>query len=104
VLAEAEGALVCAVTLFEAIDVYGRQGFDPARLREQFERLGMIMTPFGAEEAMIACMLPRQVGRRDLSLGDRCCLGLAVAQQRPVLTAARDWSELDLPIDIRLIR
>ncbi len=104
VLAEADGALVCAVNLFEVLDVYGRQRPDPARVRVQLERLGMVFVPFSEADAMIAVTLPRKIGKRGLSLADRCCLAFAIARRLPVLTGDRDWVKLDLPIEVRLIR
>ena len=41
---------------------------------------------------------------KGLSLGDRACLALASLTGRIVVTADRVWPELDLGIDIRLIR
>ncbi len=104
VLAEADGALVCAVNLFEIIDVAARQGYDRASTREQLERLGIVFAPFDHAEATIAPTLPRKIGKRGLSLADRCCLAFAIARGLPVLTGDRDWAKLDLPIEVRLIR
>ena len=42
--------------------------------------------------------------RRGLSLGDRACLALARRLDVPVLTADRSWADLDIGVEIRLIR
>lgn len=67
-------------------------------------RLPIAYIDHGREDARRAAELrpaTRALGR---SLGDRVCLALAQRQGTPVLTAERKWAELDLGIDIRLIR
>ncbi|WP_051758091.1 hypothetical protein [Prauserella rugosa] len=39
-----------------------------------------------------------------LSLGDRACLALAQRLDRPALTADQAWKNLDLAVDVQLIR
>lgn len=39
-----------------------------------------------------------------LSLGDRACLALAQREHLPVLTADRIWQNLDVGVEIRVIR
>ena len=39
-----------------------------------------------------------------LSLGDRCCLATAMAEDLPVLTADREWARFGDVLDVRLIR
>ena len=41
---------------------------------------------------------------RGLSLGDRACLALAEREGLPVLTADRAWADLDIEVEVRLIR
>lgn len=41
---------------------------------------------------------------RGLSLGDRACLALALSLDLPALTAEHKWADLDIGVDIRLIR
>lgn len=43
-------------------------------------------------------------GRRGLSLGDRLCLALAQRLDIPVITADRAWADIDLPVEVTLIR
>lgn len=42
--------------------------------------------------------------RRNLSLGDRLCIGLARARGLPVLTGERRWKDLDLGVNVVLFR
>lgn len=64
----------------------------------------MRVAPFTERLAMIAGLLITRTCHLGLSLGDRACLALAVDMRLPVLTADRVWADLDLGIDIRLIR
>lgn len=57
-----------------------------------------------ALHAAIAASLRPTTKHLGLSYGDRACLGLAMQQQRPILTADRVWSELNLGIEIQVIR
>jgi PIN domain nuclease of toxin-antitoxin system len=103
-LAEVDRALVCTVNLLETLDKARRKNHEPAQVREQLERLGVMFAPFEEADAMISSALPRKIGTRGLSLADRCCLAFAIARKLPVLTGDRDWVKLDLPIEVRLIR
>ncbi len=74
-------------------------------LREDMEALGLLIVPFGFEDAERAAALWSKTTQAGLSLGDRACLALASRLSLPVLTADRAWSSLqDLDISVRVIR
>ena len=56
-----------------------------------------------AHAAEVALLRP-ETRHRGISFGDRACLGLARVTMLPVLTADTKWAELDIGVDIRLIR
>ena len=59
---------------------------------------------FDAPLGLRAGLMRRATRARGLSLGDRACLALAESLSLPVLTADRAWADLDLGIEVVLIR
>ena len=59
---------------------------------------------FTREQAEIAAALRPLTRHLGLSLGDRCCLALAINLDGPVYTADRIWLQLNVPIQVRFIR
>ncbi|MYE81074.1 MAG: type II toxin-antitoxin system VapC family toxin [Gammaproteobacteria bacterium] len=66
--------------------------------------LDLAIRPFDESLAVAAGLLRRSTRRRGLSLGDRACLALALRERAPVLTADRAWTELELDVEVELIR
>jgi PIN domain nuclease of toxin-antitoxin system len=65
---------------------------------------GITIEPLTAADAELAGALRETRGGRALSLGDRCCLALALREtQSEVLTVDRGEA-LDLPLTVRLLR
>jgi PIN domain nuclease of toxin-antitoxin system len=67
-------------------------------------RLGARILPFEQGDVVPAAHLRAASRSAGLSLGDRACLALAERLAVPTLTADRAWAELNLDIEIRLIR
>ncbi|RVT84440.1 PIN domain-containing protein [Rhodobacteraceae bacterium CCMM004] len=75
---------------------------------EELDRLARLLgprsVPFSAEMAIEAGALRKSTRHLGLSLGDRCCLALAARLGAPVLTADRAWADLDLGVEIEVVR
>jgi len=63
-----------------------------------------VVVDFDTELAWRTGLLRPATRAFGLSLGDRACLALGQREQLPVFTADRRWAELDVGVDIKLIR
>ena len=77
-------------------------GFESAKAA--LRGLHLRVVPFDEEQAVIAAGLRPLTRTLGLSLGDRCCLALGLAEEVPVLTTDRQWSKLPSGIQVRVIR
>lgn len=102
---ELAGSALSAVNLAEVVGTLVDAGVPSRSLRSLLKAAGVQIEPLTEPDAELAGALRAVDGGRRLSLGDRCCLALALRQRSAVvLTADRAWAELDLPVTVRLIR
>ncbi len=77
---------------------------DVCGMLEDLKALGLQVEPFTAEDGETAGRLWTQTRQVGLSLGDRACLSLGLRLKVPVLTADRAWKNLNLSLDVQVIR
>lgn len=99
-----DDARISAVNLAEVVTRLVDRGAPPEAAVAAAARLRLTVVPFDEAAAYRTGALRAGTRRLGLSLGDRACLALAEAAGLPVLTADRGWAELDLDVEVVLIR
>ena len=99
-----DGGMVSAVNWAEVVQKSLLRLANVSGMQEEFSEVGVAFEPFTSSQAEIAAHLWEKTRRQGLSLADRACLALAMERKAPVLTADRAWSELDLAVEIQLVR
>lgn len=97
-------AIISAVNLSEVLAkaADSNEGFEAAR--SALAGLPLRVVAFDKQQAQLAAGLRPLTRSLGLSLGDRCCLALGLAEESPVLTTDRNWSQLPAGMQIRVIR
>jgi len=98
------GAGISAVNLSEVAAKLAEQGMPWESIRPALDDLGLEVHAFDIESAYQTGALREPTRSLGLSLGDRACLALGQQLTASVLTTDRNWREVDLGIEIRVIR
>jgi len=96
--------VMSSVNFAEVVTKLAVHRMAPEEIENAIADYPMTVVPFTQRLAMMAGLLVARTRHRGLSLADRACLALAMELGLPVVTADRAWADLDLGIDIRLIR
>lgn len=97
-------ALISAVNWSEVADRTLSIGLGIGGLREDLEDLGLRVAGFDAVHAELAAVLREPTRDAGLSLADRACLALAGDLGAPAVTADHTWADLEVGIEVELIR
>ena len=97
-------ASISAANYSEVIAKLVDTGLDDAEAIGILEALPITVHALDAAQAQRAGLLRRQTREHGLSPGDRTCLALAASLGLPAMTADRAWMDLDLDMEIVVIR
>lgn len=97
-------AVISSVNLSEVIARLADAGRSRTEISEFLEALELEVASFDTEMAYRAGMLRPLTRHLGLSLGDRTCLALGEFLRLPVMTADRAWGELDIEIEVQIVR
>ncbi len=97
-------AIMSTVNASEVVARYIDRGVPDAEATLTFLEFDLPTRTFDTAQALDAGILRRATRARGLSLGDRACLALARATGARVMTADQTWADLDLGVEIEVIR
>ncbi len=98
---------IASVSSVNAAEVTAKlidKGLTGAQAEEAMVGLMMPIVPLGPKAGMVAGQLRARTEHLGLSLGDRACLAQALVDGQRVLTADRVWADLDIGIEVEVIR
>jgi ribonuclease VapC len=94
VRSEISGALISAANWSEFVQKVQQNGINTQGMRAELEGAGLRIVPMSVQQAETAAELWPMTRPLGLSLADRLCLALALAQPSRVFTADRVWTQL----------
>lgn len=97
-------SILSTVNLAEVVGYFTLRGFSAEDIDALLKSVPFSVHDFDAAGATGAGLLIASTKPRGLSLADRACLALAASMQLPALTADRHWPDLDLGVEVIVIR
>lgn len=98
------GAIVSAVNYSEVIKKSVEAGAKAGDARAVLRLMELLVVPFDEPQAAKAGAIYEQTRVKGLSFADRACLALGLLRRCPILTTERKFAEVDLQIEVRVIR
>jgi ribonuclease VapC len=98
------GSFISAVNWSEVVQKSMAAGAETVGLRSDVTALEATIVSFDASQAEIAASLWERALRKGLSLADRACLALAVETGLPAVTTDRAWQEVEVGVEIFVVR
>ena len=98
------GAMISTVNLGEVLTRLVERGQTLEDSLSLVAPLRLSVINHSQSHAAIAASLRPSTKHLGLSYGDRACLSLAIEQKLPILTTDRVWGDLNIGIEIQVIR
>ncbi len=99
-----EGAAMSSVNWSEVVQKTLDQQVEVSGLQQDLEALGLRIVAFTARHAERTAFLRADTRHLGLSLGDRACLALAGELGLPAVTTDKVWKELQVGVEIDVVR
>ena len=98
-----ENSIISRINATEVLTKIVQDGLTIEEAKETFDKLNIEIAEFDKEQSLKAAELRPLTKHLGLSLGDRCCLALAILENLPAVTADKNWSSITL-CKIEIIR
>ena len=98
-----ENSIISRINATEVLTKIVQDGLTIEEAKETFDKLNIEIAEFDKEQSLKAAELLPLTKHLGLSLGDRCCLALAILENLPAVTADKNWSSITL-CKIEIIR
>lgn len=97
-------AAISTVNVSEVVAKMADAGIPEEAIHQILDNLNLEIVPFTSAQAFQAGLLRPLTRALGLSLGDRACLALGLQLQQLVMTTDRQWQNLNLGLDVQVIR
>ena len=102
---DAQEAVISTVNLAEVLSHVAHAGQDVGETKELLREVGLEVAPFTFAQAVTCGELRPFTAPYGLSLGDRACLALGIEMQAQVLTADKQWGNVQVKgVQVELLR
>lgn len=98
------GSEISVINLGEVLTRLKMLGHSPSEALDKILRMPIRIRKFREDHALAVAELRPLTAHLGLSFGDRACLAQAQFSMMPVLTGDQKWKQLEIGIDIHLIR
>ncbi len=89
-------SIISSVNVAEVLTKMVEKGISLNDALEDFLKLGLEVIEFDTKQAAKSAELRPLTKHLGLSLGDRCCLALAIQEDATAVTADRNWASFNL--------